>query len=401
MAITPHDDLDQRFAEYASHKTTPEEAFGLFEEARRKCPVARSEESGGFYVVVNYDDAKAIHSDTETFSNEPSIMRPLADRPQLPPLEFDGAAHKAWRPLFTEALNPQTPARIEDAVRRDVIELIEGFAQRGSCDLVADLAVPIPLLALCHVLGIEPERAPEFRQLAEDFVEGFADVEKGPKAIAALAEYGVKLVMERQADPREDYLTWLGTARLGDQPVGPAEIGVTMVGLLVAGHDTSVSGLTSALYEVLSRPDIRQQLIDDPSLIPAAVDEALRLHPPFIGFFRRATKDVTIAGVEIPEGASLQVNWAAANRDPQVFEDPLEFRLDRKPGRNRHLTFGFGVHACPGQPTARMEMRIALEELLTRMPDIELTDPASVEYEFLGGEAAAIRSLPAQFPPRG
>jgi len=395
MSTTHENDLARRFAEYHSSTTTPDEAFALFEEARGTCPVPHSNEAGGFHLVLNYHDAKAVHSDVETFSNEPSIMRPLAERPQLPPLEFDGERHRMWRPLFTQALNPQTPAQIEDAVRADVVELIEGLQERGGGDLVADFAEQVPLRALCHVLGIDPARAPEFRRLAEDFIDGFNDVEKGPKAIAALAEYGVSLVMERQADPRDDYLTWLGRAELGDRPIAPEEIGVTMVGLLVAGHDTSVSGMTSVLYEVLTRPSIREQLIADPDLIPAAVDEGLRLHPPFIGFFRRATRDTEIAGQPISAGESLQVCWAAANRDPEVFDDPTDFRLDRKPGRNRHLTFGFGPHACPGQPTARLEMRLALEEILARCPDIELVDPDAIRYVFLGGEAAAITSLPA------
>jgi cytochrome P450 len=327
-------------------------------------------------------------------------MRPLAARPQLPPLEFDDPIHREWRKLFTQASNAHTPAKIESAVRADVVALIGAFQGRGTCDLVAEFAEQIPLYALCHMLGVDRDRAPEFRKLAEAFIEGFNDEEKGPKAIGALAEYGVKLVMERQADPREDdYLTWLGSADFDGRKVGPPEIGVTMVGLLVAGHDTSVSGLTSTLYEVLSRPEILQALLEDRSLIPAAVDEALRLHPPFIGFFRQAKHDTVLGGVEIPAGASLQVCWAAANRDPEVFEDPLAFRLDRKPGKNRHLTFGSGVHACVGAPTVRMEMRIALEELFDRVPDVGLTDPDAARFRFLGGEAQAITELPAHFTP--
>ncbi|MCW3014562.1 MAG: cytochrome [Solirubrobacterales bacterium] len=399
MSTTEDHDLKHRFAEYSSTTSTPDEAFALFEEARGRCPVPHTETGGGFYLVLDYEDAKAVHADAERFSNVPGIMRPVADRPQLPPLEYDAPEHKHWRSLFTEAANPQTPARIEGAVRADVARLIDAFASTGSCDLVEEFAVPIPLYALCHMLGLETARAAEFRRLAEAFIEGFNDVEKGPIAIGALMEYGNMLVAERQANPREDYLTWLGTAEFDGRPVGPMEIGLVMVGLLVAGHDTSVSGLTSCLYEVLSRPDIKQQLLDDPSLIPAAVDEALRLHPPFIGFFRRATEAVNLGGTQIPADASLQIVWAAANRDPKVFEDPEEVRLDRKPGRNRHLTFGFGAHACVGQPTARMEMRIALEEILRRLPDIHLVDPDSVKYEFLGSEAQAITKLAARFTP--
>lgn len=394
------EDFKQRFASYASYKTTPAQAFALFEEARQKCPVPHSDESDGFYVLVNYDDVKAAHQDWESFSNEPGIMRPIGERPQLPPLEFDPPAHSEWRHVFKMALNPHTPALVEDAVRADIARSIDAFAAAGTCDLVAEFAEPIPLQAICHVLGVEPEKAPEFRRLANKFIATFGDKEEFPKTLEEFGAFGVAEVMSRRERPRDDYLTWLSQATLGGELMGPVEIGTTMVGLLTAGHDTSVIGLTMTLYEVLSRPHIKQQLIERPELIPAAVDEGLRLHPPFIGFFRRATRPVmTPSGVEIPEGASVQLCWAAANRDPAVFEDPLEFRLDRDPGTKRHLTFGYGIHACVGQPTARMEIRLALEELLKRLPDVALVDPDAAEYVFAGPENATIHSLPARFTP--
>jgi cytochrome P450 len=393
------DDFTQRFSRYASYKTTPAEAFALFEEARTKCPVPHSDESDGFYVLVNYDDVKAAHSDWHTFSNEPGIMRPIGERPQLPPLEYDPPAHDEWRRVFKEALNPHTPARIEDAVRADIAECIEEFAGRGTCDLVHDFAEPIPLRAICHVLGVEKDKTPTFRSLAQRFIATFGDKEEFPKLLADFFAFGVGEVMERREHPRDDYLTWLSHATMNGKLMEPVEIGTTMVGLLTAGHDTAVIGLTMTLFEVLKRPHIKAQLLENPDLIPAAVDEGLRLHPPFIGFFRRATRDVTVAGIEIPEGASLQLCWAAANRDPTVFEDPEEFRLDRKPGTKRHLTFGYGIHSCVGQPTARMEIRLALEELLKRLPDIELENPDDAEYLFVGPENATIATLPARFTP--
>jgi cytochrome P450 len=393
------DDFLERFSRYASYKTTPAEAFALFEEAREKCPVPHSDESDGFYVLVNYDDVKAAHSDWRTFSNLPGIMRPIGDRPQLPPLEFDPPEHDEWRRIFKAALNPHTPARIEAGVRADIAQCIEGFAADGSCDLVSDFAEPIPMRAICHVLGVDREKAPTFRRLAQRFIATFGDKEEFPKLLAEFFAFGNGEVAERRQHPRDDYLTWLGRATMNDRPLDPVEIGTTMAAILTAGHDTAVIGLTMTLYEVLRRPHITRQLVEDPSLIPAAVDEGLRLHPPFIGFFRRTTRPVTISGVEIPDGASLQLCWAAANRDPTVFDDPFEFRLDRKPGAKRHLTFGYGIHACVGQPTARMEIRLALEELLKRMPDIELVDAGGAEYRFVGPENATINSLPARFTP--
>ncbi|MEA2675475.1 MAG: hypothetical protein QOI92_2667 [Chloroflexota bacterium] len=395
-----HRSLHERLRRYDSQSMTPEEAFALYGEARAACPVAHSEELGGYYLLLNYDDVKRVHADHETFSNEPQIMRPVAERIRIPPLEYDAPLHKPWRALFTHALNRDTPARIEDALQADIAVIVDGLASRGECDLISDFAVPIPLRAVCHVLDLPPEKGPEFERLAAEFIAAFKDPERVEGAIRAVAGYGIAEVHARRAHPLgdDDYLTWLAHAELDGQPLTDEQIGMVVFAFLVAGQDTSVNSLGCLLYEVLTRPDVRRQLIDDPDLVPMAVDESLRLHPPFFGFYRRARSSTTISGTEIPEGASLQLCWAAANRDPAVFEHPAEFRLDRRTGR--HLTFGFGVHACPGQPMARLSLRLALRELLTRLPDIELTEPEAVNYRFVGGENACIEALPARFAPR-
>ena len=172
-----------------------------------------------------------------------------------------------------------------------------------------------------------------------------------------------------------------------------------MNSFLNAGHGTTVSGMTSLLWEIYRNPELKQSLIDDQSLIPTAVEESMRLHTPFFGLYRMATKDATLpSGEEIKEGESALMCWGAANRDPKVFPDPDEFKLDRDYGRNRLMTFGWGPHACMGRPMAQMEMEVAVEELLTRLPNIELTDPDAVTHEFAGSETALIKSLPARLP---
>jgi cytochrome P450 len=396
--MNPGNELTARLARYDTTNMTPDEAFALFEEAREHCPVAYSEELGGFYLLVDYDDVKRVHSEHDTFSNEPAIMRPLMERVQIPPLEFDRPEHTSWRPLFTRALNRETPERIEAAMKRDVATIVDGLAKRGECDLIADFAVPIPLRAVCHVLDLPPDKGPEFERLAANFIAAFKDPTGADAAIHAVLQYAITEVMSRKADHDPDnYLSWLANAERDGRPLAPEEIGMVVFAFLVAGQDTSVNSLGCLLYEVLTRPEIRRQLIDDPGLIPAAVDESLRLHPPFFGFYRRAKVDTEVGGVAIPAESSLQLCWAAANRDPKRFESPHEFRLDRRPGR--HLTFGFGIHACPGQPMARLSLRLGLTELLRRLPDIALIDPDAVNYRFVGGENAGIESLPATFTP--
>jgi cytochrome P450 len=394
--------LADRLAHYDSDQTTPEEAIALFDSARGGCPVAYSKERGGYYLLMGYHDVKHVHSSWQCFSTEPSIMRPLSEKPPLPPLEYHPPAHTAWRRLFTEAFNNKTPDKIEAGVRADIAARIDDFAARGECELISEYIRPIPLNALCMAIGIDPnsDKADRFHKLANGFLATFSKPDEFPAALGAIMEFGIAEVLSRRAEPREDYLTWLANAEIDGHRVGPAEIGPVMASMLVAGHETSVNGLAGVLLEVLRRPSVRDQLIADPSLIRVAVDEGMRLHTPFYGFYRRALEDVEISGVPIPAGSDMLLCWAAANRDPSVYPDPGEFRLDRNNGRNRHLAFGWGIHACPGQAAAQMEMRVAVAELLRRLPDIEIVEPEKVRFIFTGGESCAIPELHARFTPR-
>lgn len=398
---TTNSGLENRLHHYDSDQCTPREALALFDDSRGRCPVAYSEERGGYYLLMGYHDVKAAHSNWQQFSTEPSIMRPLSEKPPLPPLEYHPPAHTAWRKLFTEAFNNKTPARIEADVRADVAARIDDFSPRGECELVSEYIRPIPLNALCMTLGIDPnsEKADQFHELANGFLDTFSKPEEFPAALGAIMEFGIAEVLSRRQHARDDYLTWLAHAELDGKPVGPEEIGPVMASMLVAGHETSVNGLAGVLYEVLRRPAIRDQLIADPTLVRAAVDEGMRIHTPFFGFYRRALEDTEVSGVTIPAGADVLLCWAAANRDPDVYPKPGEFRLDRNPGRNRHLSFGFGIHACPGQAAAQMEMHVAVTELLRRLPDIELQSPEDVQFVFTGGESCAIKQLKARFSP--
>ena len=395
MSIS-NDELVEKLRDFTSDETTPEEAIKLFAAARERCPVAHSDRQGGFRLLLNYDDVKAAQSDWQVFASSPSVTRPLAERPPFPPLEQDPPEHTTWRELFTRVLNNETAKEIEPLVRQDVVTLIEQLVARGSCDLVADFAEPLPLLALCHFLGFDVEKRDAIRAKALEMVGSLGDQERAAATFMALAQLGVEEVLARRSDPRNDFLTQLSTTEIDGELLTVEQIAMTMSSFLVAGHGTTVAGLSSLLCEVLSSAEAKARLSADPSLIPAAVEENLRLHPPFFALFRRVVTPTTIGDVEIAEDESVMLCWAAANRDPKVYDDPDTFSLDRTQSRrSRHLTFGFGIHACPGAPIARMEMRVALEELLARAPGIQLVNPSAVAYEFRGTETAAIPSLPA------
>ncbi|MCW3016209.1 MAG: Cytochrome [Solirubrobacterales bacterium] len=391
--------VNERLADYSGYnpEMTPEKALALFEEARAAgCPVARSEQMGGFHILLDYDDVKKVSSD-DAFSTEAGMFRPVVDRPPLPPTEYDEPEHTKWRDLFRLGVDAKTSDKIEPGVREDVVALIEGFAASGSCDLVRDFAVPVPLLAICRILGLDPARGAELRALTDDLMANLENPAGAAAAYGALAQFGVAEVENRRAEPRDDFMTSLANAEMDGRPLNENEIAQTMASLLSAGHETSTVLMTNMLHEVLSRPEVRAALIADPKLIPAAVEEVLRLHPPVMGLYRRMKETRDVNGVELAEGDDVLLCWAANNRDPAVFDAPNEFRLDRK--RNRHLTFGWGTHACLGAPVARMEMRVGLEELLKRLPDIELTEPGK-DYKFTNLEWVVIESLDATFAPR-
>lgn len=397
MSTAEATDLEQRLSQFSTYECTPDEAFALFREAREAGhSVFFSEKQDGHYVFLDYGDVKAAHTDWETYNSSPQVLRPLAQRPQFPPIEYDPPEHTIWRKLFAEALNPETPKRFEDATREDVVRLIEECSGRGTLDLQHDFAEQIPLLTLCNVLGFDPDKRAEVRRFTVEMHGAGGDPEKLQQVFMEFAQFGAAEVLDRVEHPRDDFLTELARAEFDGRPMNPMELGATMNSFLNAGHGTTVSGMTSLLWEVLRAPVLKQRLIDDPSLIPAAVEESMRLHTPFFGLYRTVTKDVTVGGVEIPHGSAVLLMWAAANRDPKVFPNPDEFDLDREVGRNRLMTFGFGIHACMGQPLARMEMHVAVSELLSRLPGIELVGPEAVKHEFAGMETCLIKSLPAR-----
>jgi len=390
--------LEERFAGFSTYKGTPSDAIALFAEGRRRCPVPHSNELGGFYLLLRYRDVRQALINARTFANGPAVLRSLAEgMPRFPPIDYDPPEHTAWRRIFVNGINADTARRIAPLVRKDVIRYLDEIAPRGTCDLVADLTERVPMSALFHVLGLGEEDHDFVRNMTLELLASVADREAFGRVFAEFGRFGLREVERRRSEPKDDYLTALANAEIDGRLLNAQEIAAATNSLLLAGHGTTVAAMTNMLYEVLRRPELTQALIADPTLIPAAVEEALRLHTPFFGLYRRVTEDTVVSGVPIAAGESVYVCWQSANRDADVYPDPDEFKLDR-PDRH-HLTFGAGKHSCAGAATARMELATVMEELLRRLPDIELVDPKAAAFQFLGGETAAITCLPARFTP--
>jgi cytochrome P450 len=243
-------------------------------------------------------------------------------------------------------------------------------------------------------MGVDEEAVPDVRRTAIAMFAAQGSPELFRQRQAEFATVAVSQVHERRARPREDFLTQLVSMEVEGRRLDDDDYVVLLAAFLGAGHHSTTSAIASLIFRVFSDPTMADSLRADPQRITAAIEETLRLHPPFFGFFRRTKRPVSVADVPMPQGADVYMGWAAANRDSQKFAAPTEFKLDR--GVNQHLTFGFGIHTCPGAAVARMELRVVLEELLRRLPDLRVAiDKPS--YQFGGGDYCFIPSLPVTF----
>lgn len=383
---------------WSCYTATPADSLELFETARAKCPVAHSDEHDGFYMLLNWPDVRSAMADYRTFSSEPQVLRPLLPRKPIPGLDMDPPRHKEWRAIYDEAIRQARPDVMEPLIRGDIRRHISAFIERGECDIVADLCEPVPAETVCHLMGIhEASKVADVRRTAIAMFAAMGDPEAFGKRQAEFGAVAVSEIHARQENPRDDFLTYLAGIEVEGRKLDDDDYVVLLAAFLGAGHHSTTSAMASMIYEVFSRPELRDELRADPGKIPKAIEEVLRLHPPFFGFFRRTTKDVEVQGVKMPRGQDVYVGWAAANRDPQMFDNPASLDIDRP--NPRHMSFGFGIHNCPGAPLARMELRLLAEELLEILPDLELVGRAP-EYAFGGGDYAFIPELRVRFKPR-
>ncbi len=388
--------LAEQTAGWSCYTTSPRETLNTVEAARKKCPVAWSDEHDGFYMLLGYKDVRKAMSDYRTFSSEPQALRPMLPRKPIPALDMDPPRHAEWRKIFNAAVKPETPGLMEPFVRADIQRHIERFRALGKCDIVRELTEPVPAETICHLVGVDGDKVPAIRKAAIAMFEAQGDPEEFGKRQDAFGKLTVTEVHERRARPRDDFLTSLADVEVEGRKLDDNDYVVLLAAFLGAGHHSTTSAMTSLIREVFSRPEVVDLLRREPDKIDIAIEEVLRLRPPFFGFFRRTTKPIEVAGVAMESGRDVYMGWAAANRDPDMFDCPAEFRMDRE--SYRHFSFGFGIHVCPGAPLARMELRVLLEELLATFPDLRVAEPVP-EYKFGGGDYNSIPELYVTFSP--
>jgi cytochrome P450 len=386
--------------------------YSYFDAMRERCPVQR-EPHQGVVMVTGYDEAMAVYHDTETFSSCNSVTGPFPGFPvplegddvsalieqhrdelpmhdQLP--TFDPPKHTDHRALLLRLITPKRLKENEAFMWTLADRQIDEFVDKGECEFISEFASPFTLLVIADLLGVPEEDHEAFqRELGPHRNRAVGGTHKKGmqrNPLEFLYEQFSAYVEDRRRNPRDDVLTGLASATFPDGSM-PEVIDVVRVAanLFAAGQETTVRLLGAALQLIGERPDLQKLLRDERDRIPNFIEETLRIESPVKGDFRLARVPTTVGGVDIPAGTTVMVVNGAANRDPRRFAQPDEFMPDRRDARH-HMSFGHGIHTCPGAPLARAEVRVSIERLLDRMADIRISEehhgpPDARRYQYL------------------
>jgi cytochrome P450 len=363
---------------------------------RDQCPVAHSDAWGGFWALMKHADVAEAASDWKTFiTSQQNVIPKVAFTGRRPPLHLDPPEHTPYRralaPLFTE----RRIARLEPIIRAICRDLLAKMRETGGGDVVADFGAHMPIATFAHWMNLSEEAVAELTAVGQRYniAVQFADMDATKESSLVLYDMARAIVADRRANPMsedEDATSALLAVRVDGEPLPEELIVGTIRQVLVVGI-IAPSVLLGSIAVHLSRdPALQTQLRGDPSLIPAAVDEFLRLYTPYRGFARTAVEDVTIRGCPIPAGEPIALVYASANRDADVFEDPAKFKIDR-PNMKDSLAFGRGPHTCIGAGLAKLELVVAVEELLAAAPAFTLTaEPRPTRFPEIGALTAPI-----------
>jgi cytochrome P450 len=362
---------------------------------RTGCPL-HSDAYGGHWVILDHELVNRAARVPEALSSRVTNLPQPEGLPLFPPLNLDPPEHQKYRMLFAADFSPGRIATFGERISAQTDELIDGFIELGRADLATELVFPLTARATSLFLGIEDADVPEFQQRAMDLVTGlFVDPESYHEVIAGTIGFFLRHIAKRREEPADDLATHLLNAKVDGEVISDELSAMIHLVFNGAAGETTAAGATSMFLILDERRDLRARLLEEPALAPTAVDEMIRYISPIPGFRRDATTAVTVGGVEIEAGETVWMSYLAANFDPMVFDRPEEIVLDRSP--NRHLSFGAGIHRCPGAPLARMEMEILLDRVLARLPDYRVTDRQAAA---LKPSATRLRSnLPVEFTP--
>jgi cytochrome P450 len=360
--------------------------YEVYRELREEAPVFRSPMLQ-LWILTRYDDVLDALKDHRRFSSErtratnPLVQQlesyrlssgPLGTTPTI--LSIDPPDHTRMRGLVNKAFTPRQVERVRPHMQEIADELLEALPEPGRMDVVADFAVPFPIIVIAEMLGVPATDRERFKAWSTDIAATLSGpflpqdvLDRAVSSSNELADYFRGQIAQRRAEPRDDLLSALCAVEEQGDLLSEDEMIATCILLLIAGNETTTNLIGSGMYTLLQNPDERRRLQADLSLMPGAVEEMLRYEPSGQMTSRVVAEPLELRGQRMEPGQVVLVSLAAANRDPAVFPDPHRFDITRSP--NRHLAFGQGIHYCLGAPLAVVEARIAFQSLLRRMPD--------------------------------
>jgi cytochrome P450 len=355
-----------------------ENPFPIWDELRATSPVVHTSRFQGCYLPTSYEAVRQIAYDTEHFSSRRIIVRD--ERPEIqkngaPPITSDPPDHKPAKQLLLPPFTPDAMKKLEPRVRAICNELIDGFVAEGSCDAADRYAKYVPVRAIAHMLGIPENDSDLFIRWIHQILElSIKDENQLRQAVQEMSAYFAGHIEARKQRPTDDLITTLMNAKdKTGAPIDDSHVMGSLRLLLIAGIDTTWSAIGASLWHLAKTPADRERLVAEPALMPTAVEEFLRAYSP-VTMGREVVKETKVEGCPVKPGNMVLLSFPAANRDPAIFPDADKVVLDRK--QNPHAAFGLGIHRCIGSNLARMEMTVALEEWLKRIPEFRL-DPAS------------------------
>jgi cytochrome P450 len=394
-------ETDWDHADPAYNQNAPQ----IWDQLRGTCPVAHTDRYGGAWLPVTHADVSAVARDTDHFSSEGAVLSNKPPRDQwvsmapiggAPPITSDPPFHADARRLLLPAFSPQVVAEWEPEIRRLCNELIDNMGDLDTVDAAVQYAQNIPVYVIARMLGLPLEDSDYFRETVHMVLEEIgAEFGERQGAFEKLDAYLGMHVRDHIENPKDDLIGFLLNAKIYDQPLSPEHVVGTIILLMVAGIDTTWSSIGSSIWHLAQHPSDLQRMVNEPELLPTAIEELLRMYAP-VTMARIVSQDAEIGGCPVKAGDSVLLPFPAANRDPEVFPDADKVIIDRE--ENRHVAFGLGIHRCLGSNLARLELRVAVEVFIQRFPKFELANPSSVTWSL--GQVRGPRKLPVRITQR-
>jgi cytochrome P450 len=399
-------DLDHHGAEFIAHR------HERYAELRDRCPVVFNEAHGGYWLVTDHASVTEVARDNETFAHrfEPEsadgidyggicgIPRPRGT-PRQGVAEIDGPDHAALRRLLNPLVTPRQVERLGPRMAEVSTRFLDEVVESGRADLVLEYATPVPAVLTLEMMGMP---SANWAHYADFFHAASSYGRHEPEFVEAMGRIGemwaelADFAQHRRDHPADDVTTALVTGDLDGRPLSDDEVVGVMWNLVAGGLDTTTSLVSWALYHLGTHPEDRRRLVDEPALLPTAIEEFLRHFSPNETLTRTITRDVELSGRHLARGDRIMTSWVSANHDEAVFDRPDEVVIDRVV--NRHLAFGLGGHRCIGSHLARAEATVMLGDVLRRLPDYVVDEEAFRPYP---GNVVmtGVVSMPVTFSP--